>query len=87
MPCLPDVERTYADTIHSSVRNPPLKPNGRTIGSRSNPQLIFAIVIALQPADADGTPDVDNIPGAIATAIPGIMKSLLFINRNPISLM
>ena len=64
-----------------------MNPNGRTIGSRSNPQLVFAMVIGFQATDVDDAFDAGSIPGAIAAAIPDIMKFLLFIDLNPFSIL
>ena len=77
MPCFPEVDFTKAETIHSSVKYPPLKPNGLTIGSRSKPQLVFAIVIAFAGASSAAAA---NTPfGATAAAIPESMKPRLSI--------
>ena len=42
------------------------------------------MVIDFQPTETDEVLDADNMPGAIAAAIPDIINLLLFINQNPI---
>ena len=81
MPCLPEVDFTNAETIHSSVKYPPLKPNGRTIGSRSKPQLVFEIVIAfigaLRTESANAPFGATIAPATIALAFMNSLLSIL----------
>jgi hypothetical protein len=61
-----------------------LKPKGRTIGSRSKPQLVFAMVMDLNPDIAATAPNMVDTFGATAAARPAAMKSLLFIDSTPL---
>ena len=45
------------------------------------------MVIGFQATDVDDAFDAGSIPGAIAAAIPDIMKFLLFIDLNPFSIL
>ena len=45
------------------------------------------MVIGFQATDVDDAFDADSIPGAIAAAIPDIMKFLLFIDLYPFSIL